>query len=195
MDSREESQKKSDVELINLSLKDSKNYAYLMRRYEEKLMRYILRISGVPREDAEDVLQDVFIKVYQNLNGFDPKLTFSSWIYRIAHNETISHWRKKQARPYEIFSSEEGEQLVQSLRSDTDLVHTFDQAITANSVKVVLAKMDEKYREVLVLRFLEEKSYEEISDILKKPVGTIATLLNRAKKQFQKEVETKNISL
>ncbi|MBU4536457.1 sigma-70 family RNA polymerase sigma factor [Patescibacteria group bacterium] len=86
--------KKTDGELVSLVLENSDYFLYLVRRYEQKLTRYIARISNLDKDDIEDVLQDIFIKVYKNLNGFDTSLKFSSWIYRITHNEVISNYRK-----------------------------------------------------------------------------------------------------
>jgi len=91
-----------DEDLVKLTLEKQDNFLYLIKRYEAKLSRYIRRIAGLNKEDTEDILQEVFIKVYQNLNSFDKDLKFSSWIYRITHNEVIDSYRKKQARPQEI---------------------------------------------------------------------------------------------
>jgi RNA polymerase sigma-70 factor (ECF subfamily) len=156
----------------------------LVERYEEKLTRYILRISGGSKEDVEDTLQDVFISAYKNLNDFDQSLKFSSWIYRIAHNKVISHFRKITARPKTVTYEGDG-QLLNILASDQDLARDLERKYTTEEVKSVLNKLDEKYKEVLVLKFLEEKDYKEISDILEKPMGTVATLISRAKKQFK----------
>ncbi len=184
---------RSDAELVVLALREPQGYRHLMERYEPKLLRYIRRISGVVEEDAEDILQEVFIKVYQNLNDFDRALSFSSWIYRIAHNETVSHWRGRQARPPEVYVTDDDRELVELLRADVDLPATLDRSYTAEAVRGVLEHLDSKYREALVLRFLEEKSYQEMSDILRKPLGTIATLLNRAKQRFNDEVVRRNL--
>src|SRR3989339_1384271 len=99
MDNLQDLSQKTDEELVSLSLQNQDNYLFLIRRYQDKLLRYIQRISNVSLEDAEDILQEVFIKVYYKLNDFDPDLKFSSWIYRITHNQVISHYRKTQARP------------------------------------------------------------------------------------------------
>ena len=78
-----------DEQLVQLSLNNQDYFYYLMKRYEIKLLRYIKRLTTVSPEEAKDIIQEIFIKVYRNLNGFNPKLKFSSWIYRIAHNEII----------------------------------------------------------------------------------------------------------
>lgn len=177
----------SDEQLVALVLEQSSAYVFLVERYEEKLLRYVMRIGVRTREDAEDILQDVFLSAYRNLNDFDTDLKFSSWIYRIAHNKVISHFRKVSARvrttPYE------GDvDLLNILASDTDIAAEMDQKLKAEEVREILGAMDERYREVLVLKFLEDKDYKEISDILEKPMGTVATLINRAKKQFREHI-------
>jgi len=178
----------TDEELVKLTLERQGYFAYLMDRYTKPLLRYIGRISNKSGDDAEDLLQDIFIKAYRNLNGFDDKLKFSSWLYRIAHNHVISDFRKRKARLEDVSWSYDDE-FLNNLKADFDLndiVNTkFDQEIVGK----VLYKLDLKYREVLELRFWEQMSYREISDVLKKPEGTIATLINRAKDNFRKEIK------
>jgi len=185
-------EKTKDEDLIPLILKNRDFFAILMERYEQKLTRYIKKISGLNTQDTEDILQDIFLKVYQNLNDFDPSLKFSSWIYRISHNEIISHWRKSKTRP-QFVGGDEIDNFLHNIASKLDIHKDLQDKSLQDDIKKVLAKMDLKYREVLVLKFLEEQSYEEISDILKKPMGTVATLINRAKKQFKKEASKANI--
>jgi RNA polymerase sigma-70 factor, ECF subfamily len=181
----------TDEELVAMTLKNPDVYAIIVQRYEEKLLRYIMRISMGPKEDAEDVLQDVFLSAYKNLNDFDQELKFSSWIYRIAHNKVISHFRKVTARP-KTLTYEGDSQLLNILASEENIERDMEKKYNAEEVREVLEQLDEKYREVLILKFLEEKDYKEISDILEKPMGTVATLINRAKKQFKEKVEQKN---
>jgi len=176
----------SDEELVIATLENPDVYGFLVERYEEKLSRYILRISGGSKEDVEDTLQDVFISAYKNLNAFDQDLKFSSWIYRISHNKVISHFRKITARPKTV-TYEGDNQLLNILASNEDLAKELERKYTAEEVRSLLGEMDERYKEVLILKFLEEKDYKEISDILEKPMGTVATLINRAKKQFKEK--------
>lgn len=176
-----------DEELVAEVLKNPQVYGMLMERYEEKLTRYIMRISASSREDAEDILQDVFLSAYRNLNEFDQDLKFSSWIYRITHNKVISHYRKISARP-KTTTYEGDNELLNILASDHDMEADLQRKYDANEIHDVLDRMDERYREVLVLKFIEDKDYKEISDILQKPMGTVATLINRAKKQFRERL-------
>jgi RNA polymerase sigma-70 factor (ECF subfamily) len=178
----------TDEELVAKALEDPEAYVFLVQRYEGKLLRYIMRISRGTREDAEDLLQDVFLSAYKNLNDFDQELRFSSWVYRIAHNKVISHFRKVTARP-KTTTYEGDSQILNILASEENIERDLEKKYTAQEVLEVLDQLEERYREVLVLKFLEEKDYKEISDILEKPMGTVATLISRAKKQFKKKAE------
>jgi len=189
----EKCQGKTDEELVVLSLRDEDYFWCLIKRYEQKLLRYIIRISGISKEEAEDILQEVFIKVYQNLNNFDSSLKFSSWIYRITHNQVISNYRKLQARPQNV-NWELNEEMLNNISSDLDIEKEVNIKYLRENIEKVLNKLDKKYKEILILRFFEEKSYEEMSDILKKPMGTIATLINRAKKYFKEEADKQEIN-
>ncbi len=174
----------SDEEVVVRTLADSACYGELVERYEAKLTRYIRRLGVHRLEDQQDVLQDIFLKAYRNLNSFDTNLSFSSWIYRIAHNEAISWYRKTVVRPEGnlVADSDEILQFVQSKEVAPDVA--FDREINAAEVTEALAQIDEKYRVVLILRFFEHKEYDEISDILKIPVGSVGTLIHRGKKQL-----------
>lgn len=184
---------KTDEELAALALKDQDYFACIVERYDKKLFSYIIRISGLGREDAEDILQEVFIKTYVNLNSFDGGLKFSSWVYRITHNEVINSYRKKKARVQSAMDLDDG--FLDNLASDMRADGGADGLYLRENVKKVMERMKPKYREVLVLRFWEDKDYGEISDILKKPMGTVATLLSRAKSDFKKELGRQNIKL
>lgn len=183
---------KTDEELAALSLESQLAFASLVDRYKSKLKIYIRRITNVSEDDAWDILQDVFIKVYKNLNNFDTNLKFSSWIYRITRNQCISNFRKLQVRPKSVVIEDD---FYENIASEFDLESEVDALSDKKIIKDVLAKLDYKYKEVLELKFLEEKDYKEISDILQKPMGTIATLINRAKKQMKEEIEKQNIKL
>ncbi|HXK37507.1 MAG TPA: RNA polymerase sigma factor [Candidatus Paceibacterota bacterium] len=175
----------SDEELVTLALQNSDWFFCLAKRYEEKLARYIARISGGHKEDVEDTLQDVFVKTYQNLNSFDTRLKFSSWIYRIAHNESISAMRKRSVRPVVHLEDEDMQKFAGTLDIEKDINNIFDREI----INSILALMDQKYAEVLTLRYLEEKDYIEIADILQKPISTVGNLISRGKKLFKVEYE------
>lgn len=189
----EECIKKTDEQLVFLTLKNQEYYLCLMKRYENKLLNYILKISNLNKEDAEDILQEVFIQVYQNLNDYDPNLKFSSWIYRITHNTTISIFRKKNVRPQSV--SWDNEELVNILESTYNVEKDTIRQLTYEQILSIINRLPLKYKEVLILKFIENKDYKEISDILHKPMGTIATLINRAKKSLKQELFKEGIKL
>jgi RNA polymerase sigma-70 factor (ECF subfamily) len=185
---------RGDEELVKLSLLDQGNFLYLVNRYKDPLTRYIRRLTNANLEDIEDTLQEIFIKVYLNLNDFDNDLKFSSWIYRITHNQVISNYRRLKARP-EGYRVDIDDSVMRNLVADIDIEGQADLHILKSNIFKILNKLDKKYREVLVLKFLEEKNYKEISDILKKPSGTVASTINKAKREFKKELARQNVIL
>ncbi len=172
----------TDAELVARSIDHPHVFMRLMERYEQRLIRYIMRISAASVDDAQDVLQDVFIKVYQNLHAFDQRLSFSAWIYRITRNQVISQYRKQ--RRHDERRIDLSDEDIERIADELVLPAEIDNDFRRQTIEQVLTHIDDKYREVLVLRYLEERSYDEIADILKKPPGTVATLLNRAKQRF-----------
>ena len=184
---------KTDEQIVVLTLKNQDYYLCLMKRYEIKLLNYILKISNISREDAEDILQEVFVKAYQNLNDFDLNFKFSNWIYSIAHNTTISVFRKKNVRPQTV--SWEDKDLDNILKSTLDVEDASLQKQTYKHILKIINQLPLKFKDVLILKFMEGKDYREISDILHKPMGTIATLINRAKKFLKQELKKEDIKL
>jgi RNA polymerase sigma-70 factor, ECF subfamily len=182
---------KSDAELIELAKADPESFGLLMERYQIPLFHYIRRLTQLPKEDIEDLLQEIFIKIYQKINEYDKLLKFSSWAYRIAHNHIIDYFRKTGARP-KTNSLEEYE-LTKVLKSDSNLEKELASKDCLKRTKECLMKIPLKYREVLILRFIEEKSYEEIMDILRKPKGTVATLIARGRESLSATMKEKGI--
>ena len=174
----------TDEQLVSQTLEHKEAFGVLVRRYSDKLTRYIQRLGVFRREDAEDVLQNVFIKAYRNLNGFDPSLKFSSWIYRITHNEAMSFFRSRKARPEGSLIGD-SEIVLDVLPSLLDIESEASKSLDSDILRKALYKLDAKYRDVLVLRYFEEREYNEISDILQVPVSTVGTLISRAKKKLK----------
>ena len=190
----EEIESLSDEEIVVLTLKDQDNFVLIINRYKNKLFNYIRRITSIRDEDAEDLLQDIFLKVYLNLNDFDSDLKFSSWIYAIARNQVISNHRRLSVRA-EGHSTNLEDESARKLASNINIEKELDSKYLKDNVAKVLYSLNEKYREVLVLKFLEEKNYQEISDIIKKPVGTVGSLMNKAKSEFKKELAKQQIKI
>ncbi len=178
----------TDGEIVLESLKDKEQFAALIERYAERLGRYVRRLGVKNDEDVQDLLQEIFLKTYQNLNAFDQSLSFSAWVYRITHNEAISFFRKRNIRP-EGNMVEDSEAILLLVRDEEDLREKIEQRSDAEHVNRALNTIAYKYKEVLVLRFFEQREYAEISDILEIPMGSVATLIHRAKKALHKELE------
>lgn len=171
----------SDEELVAKSLVHRDYFCYLYKRYKARLLRYIHRITHVNSEEAGDILQDAFIKVWEHLKEFDPKLKFSSWIFRVVHNETISHWRNNTS-----YSKDHTTTVTENLpsKSAEELTTALEIDEKQHRVHDLLELLPIDSKVVLILKYFQGMSYQEISDVLKIPEGTVAIRLNRAKKRF-----------
>lgn len=163
---------------------DNELYEQIVLRYQDKLGRYIKRLTNRSLE-VDDLLQEVFIKAYKNLRQFDPKLKFSSWLYRIAHNESVnlikSSWIQKITSLEPLFF----------LGEKSDVEERFDKRQLEQKMKSCLNRLPIKYKEVLVLYYYEDKSYQEISDILRINNQTVGVLLHRGKIKLKKLCQNK----
>jgi len=177
-------QSKDDHQLVRLSLEDSNYYYCLMSRYEKQLAAYIHRLTFLPQSDIDDIVQDSFVKAYQNLNDFDFDYKFSSWIYRIVHNQSVN-FLKKSKKQQTLNIDDDYSEITNWLVSDTDIEKQMEDSHFQQHIQTILSQLKPEYQQVLVLKFLQDQDYKEISHILQKPMGTVATLINRAKKQFK----------
>lgn len=180
-----------DNEIVKKSLADLDYFSCLYDRYELKLLRYIKHIALVDEDQAQDILQEAFIKIWKNLNDFDQSLKLSSWIYRIVHNETVSYWRKKRS-----YGKDRQVKLEDNFLDDNPVYFETSEHKEQKDrlTHEVLELLPLKYKTVLVLKFIEDMDYQEISDVLKIPEGTVATRINRAKKKFIEKTSEKHIS-
>lgn len=178
----DDSKKLSDEEIVEKVRTGERDlYAVIIERYQNKLLRYVMYLLK-DEHKAVDVVQETFIKAFINLHSFNVRLKFSSWIYRITHNEAmnaISKYKHEIPMPEDVdFESEEN----------------IEDAIQKEEIKEMankcLAKIPVLYAEPLALFFIEERSYEEISDILRIPIGTVGTRINRAKALMKKICQT-----
>ncbi len=175
--------KLTDEEIVEkVRSNDRDLYAVIIERYKNKLLRYATNL--IHDEDrASHIVQDSLVKAYINLNGFNTRKKFSSWIYRIVHNEAMNVIKKYQ-KEVPILDDFDFE-------SDEDITKDFEQKETAVRVEKCLKSIPLIYSEPLSLYYLDEKSYEEISDILRIPMGTVAIRISRAKK-LMKHICQKN---
>jgi RNA polymerase sigma-70 factor (ECF subfamily) len=182
----------SDRELVSCVRKGETDcFAMLFERYRNKLFFYLRHLVGT-KEEAEDILQNVFVKAYEKLDTFDARRTFSSWVYRIAHNEAINYLKRRSRKTF--LSWEDIVSVKDQLESSSQERSPFEEWIrkeVRRDVRAALEKIPEMYREVLILRYYLDHSYEEIAKIINRPMNTVGTLLSRAKKHLLKEINKK----
>lgn len=179
---------RDELLVVQICTGNKELFGKLIDRYEEKLTRYVKRFT-LNTDDVSDIVQTVFIKAYSNLQSFDTTRSFNAWIYRIAHNECVNHLKKKGNEKISFldfdtffphpFAKE---------TADEETIHLEDKAFIESS----LSRVSPKYREVLVLYFYEDFSYQEISEILRIPVATVGVRLKRGKEALKKALEDKH---
>ncbi len=187
----EEKNKFSDQSLISLIKNgDKEAFNILVKRYEKKVLNILyLQLGNIP--DLEDLAQEVFIKVFKNLNRFRGEAKFSTWIYRITINVAYDYKRKFK----------EGYSLDEPIGEDTE--DTFEKVISSEEedplsivekedikkkLHKLIKELPKEYQEVLILREYEGLSYEEISEILRCPIGTVESRLYRARKELKEKL-------
>jgi RNA polymerase sigma-70 factor, ECF subfamily len=162
-------------------------FAILVQRYEPKLKRYGWRFLSQP-ENIEDIVQNVFLSVYENLRSFDLKRRFSPWIYRIAHNAFVNALKKRPHEPLPFFDPEVLFPHPLSLeRPDRDL----ERKDLKEMLDKLLSEISEKYREPLILFYLQELDYATIAEILHLPISTVGVRISRGRTQLKKISEAK----
>ncbi|MFH1890958.1 MAG: RNA polymerase sigma factor [Candidatus Kuenenbacteria bacterium] len=161
---------------------NSESFGLLVERYEQKLLRYAKKfLFGYT--DAEDLVQEVFIKSYINIQSFNTNRRFSPWLYRIAHNEFINAIKKKGKEPVPFWDPD-------TLFPHPVAAEITDREVIEKDLKKILDscldKLEQKYREPLVLFYFEEMDYQTIGDVLKIPVATVGVRLHRARLVLRK---------
>jgi RNA polymerase sigma-70 factor, ECF subfamily len=189
VDSREE-----DSRLIQQAIRgDDLAYRRLMEKYHDAIFNFIFRMVH-DREQVEDLAQEAFIKAFSSLKSFNEEYAFSTWLYKIATNNCIDYIRKRKPQMYSI------DKPIDSKDSDMafelpDESYEADQDIISDQRAVLLnhaiGKLPEKYRKVIQLRHVEERSYEEIAEMLKLPIGTVKAHIFRARELLYKQLRHK----
>ncbi len=164
---------------------DRNAFGVLMDRYQGKLHRYGKKFFST-QEDVEDVVQDVFVSVYKNIQSFNLSQRFSPWIYRIAHNAFIDNLKKRTRSP---FITMDFDTLLSHHVSDESVKNEHEQKETKAMIDRGLDRLSSKYREVLILYYLEELSYKEIADVLRIPMGTVGARVKRAKEDLREYLQ------
>lgn len=161
------------------------DFGLLVERFEPKLLRYAKRFL-FDYEDSADLVQEVFIKSYTNIQGFDTTRSFSAWIYRIAHNEFINAIKKKGREPLSFFDPDT--LFPHPIANESPTRDVVDKE-TKQMLDEFLNKLDPKYREPLVLYYYEEMDYNQIAEVMHIPSSTVGVRLKRGKLLLQKAYE------
>jgi RNA polymerase sigma-70 factor (ECF subfamily) len=158
---------------------DTENYAELVSKHQ-KLVASVAWRYGVPQEEIEDVVSEVFIKTYNNLHRYQAKHPFSTWFYRLAANHVIDHERRKRKERGRV---EFPLQLADHSHNSSQLIEIDERATL---LRAALDSLADHYRAVLFLVYVEEMKISEAARILKLPQGTIKTRLMRGREALRK---------
>lgn len=175
-----------DFDLIDKAVieKDQSAYATLMKRYKKAVYFMILKMIR-DADDAEDLTMEAFAKAFRNLERFKKDYTFSTWLFRIATNNTIDFIRKKKLKTMSLNTtmSDDGGNSV-NIDVEDDDNNPQDEFIKSQRIEMVrifVDKLPAKYRKLVQLRYFDELSYEEIAQELEKPLGTVKAQLHRSR--------------
>jgi RNA polymerase sigma-70 factor, ECF subfamily len=191
---REQLKRMDDAEVV-ASFLDGEERAFqeLVERYQTRLLNFIYRTIG-DREKAEDLVQEVFIRVYRHIQRFDRSKKFSTWVYTIASNLAKNELRNRSRNPLVLFQTikngwEDEERPLQFEDTTARPDDLYRKRHLRELVQETVAKLPEHHRQVFVLRELEGKSYEEIAEITDCNLGTVKSRLNRARNAFASIIE------
>ena len=168
---------------------DRDAYGELMRRYEGKPARYGRQFLQ-SHDQIEDGVQEAFIRAYQNMHGFDATLRFSPWLYRIAHNVFANMLRTRSRS--RVFAMDL-DALVPHAAYEDPAERERDVADMRRAIEAGMEHLRPDYREILVLYYTEDLSYQEIADVLRIPVGTVGVRLSRARAALKKHLEPSHL--
>ncbi|MDA5111022.1 RNA polymerase sigma factor SigW [Brevibacillus thermoruber] len=169
---------------------DREAFAELIEIYKDKIFQLAYRMVG-NREDAEDIAQETFLRVYANLHAYDESYKFSTWIYRIATNLCIDRGRKKRPDFSLDEEVEPGQGMDWYSRLSSSEKGPEDKVVTQElqeTVQDALSQLAPKYRSIMILRYIEDLSLQEISDIVKLPVTTIKTRIHRGREALRSKL-------
>ncbi len=178
---------KTDEDLARLVQDgDTKALALLMERYTRKLLRYGKRFLSSD-DSVADVVQDVFVSVYENIKDFDATRRFSPWIYRIAHNAFVSVLRRSAKEP--VYGIDFDRLVPHQVYEDPDQGEKEREEMRV-LLEQGLEGLSPTYREIIDLYYFENFRYQEIADILHIPIGTVCIRLSRARAALKKKLPT-----
>ena len=182
----------SDPEVVVLARKGSEAaYRELLSRYERPVFSLVFRMVR-DRETAEDLSQETFIKVLNNLDRYSPEFKFSSWLFKIANNLTIDHLRRRRVDTISIEGAPDAVTAESARATSIAVVSASESPLEelesrelGTAIERAIGKLRPEYRACIMLRHVEDRSYEEIAEIVKLPLGTVKTYIHRARHELR----------
>ena len=171
---------------------DRDRFTELVKRYEKRVINYVYRITH-RYEDAHDLTQEIFVKVFLALDRYDPKYQFSTWLFRIAQNSAIDALRKKSIAEVSLTRPPSVDENSKEREFPDDGISPYralKNKQLSTAIDTAVARLPPDYRELIQLRHYAELSYEEIASMKKLPLGTVKNKLFRARNLLKDELDT-----
>ena len=180
----------SDEQLIaRFQLGDVQAYDILVRKYKDQLLNFVYRFVG-NRTDAEDIVQETFLRVYRNKHMYKEIAKFSTWVYTIAGNLAKTELRRrKRHRIFSVSNFVNEERDFDIPDRDHSPERKVDSNMQEKIIQKAIEKLPIKFKEVIILRDIQEFAYEEISQILNIPLGTVKSRVNRGRLKLQEDLK------
>jgi RNA polymerase sigma-70 factor, ECF subfamily len=169
---------------------DQDAFGEIVELYKDKVFQICYRMLG-NRHEAEDMAQEAFVRAFVNIRSFNINMKFSTWLYRIATNLCIDRIRKKKPDVYldAAVAGTDGLDMYSQVAADTVLPEDeLESLALQETIQAEISKLPEKYRSPIVLKYIEELSLKEISEILDLPVGTVKTRIHRGREALRKQL-------
>ncbi|MGI8619293.1 MAG: sigma-70 family RNA polymerase sigma factor [Gemmatimonadaceae bacterium] len=167
----------------------------LLRRYERPVFSLVFRMVR-DRDTAEDLAQESFIKVLNNIDRYRPEFKFSSWLFKIANNVAIDHLRKRtvdtvslEGSRYATTTAEAESTAIPVASKDQSALEELESRELGGAIEKAVASLRPEYRACILLRHVEDRSYEEIAATLDLPLGTVKTYIHRARHELRRALE------
>jgi RNA polymerase sigma-70 factor (ECF subfamily) len=181
-----------DTEVVELAQKGKEAaYRELLKRYERPVFSLVFRMVR-DRETAEDLSQETFVRVLENIDRYSPEFKFSSWLFKIANNLTIDFLRRRRVNTISIEGAPDAV-TAESAKATSIALASGDESPLAEleskelglAIERAIGNLRPEYRACIILRHVEDRSYEEIAEIVKLPLGTVKTYIHRARHELR----------
>ena len=180
----------ADAEIVEKILGGDKDaFAFIVERYQKGLINFIFRMVG-HYEEALELTQEVFIRVYSNIASYDSTYKFSTWLYRIASNLTIDHLRRNDPRAASLDEvDEDNEKKIELESGDPGPHDRLEKKMMEREINEAILTLEPLYRELIILRHIHFRSYEEMAKITNLPIGTVKNRIFRARKLLMERLK------